>query len=68
MKVMMMMMMTKRKVMKIKIFVIINGYVRYICDIEVNDYNSVIFPERDLDSKLVFQYCFDCSDSLVDLF
>ena len=40
----------------------------YICDIEVNDYNSVIFPERDLDSKLVFKYCFDCSDSLVDLF
>ena len=26
----------------------------YICDIEVNDYNSVIFPERDLNSKLVF--------------
>ena len=22
-----------------------------ICDIEVNDYNSILFPERDLNSK-----------------
>lgn len=39
-----------------------------ICNIEVNDYNSILFPERDLNSKKVYRHCFYCSDSLVDFF
>ena len=39
-----------------------------VCNVEVNDYNSILFPERDLNSTKVYRQCFYCSDSLVDLF
>ena len=39
-----------------------------VCNIEVNDYNSILFPERDLNSEKVYRQCFHCSDSLVGLF
>ena len=39
-----------------------------ICNIEVNDYNSILFPERDLNSKEIYRQCFYCSDSIVDFF
>ena len=39
-----------------------------VCNIEVNDYNSILFPERDLSSKKVYTQCFYCSDNLVYYF
>ena len=39
-----------------------------VSNVEVNDYNSILFPERDLNSEKIYRQCFYCRDSLVDLF